>query len=321
MDQKSLFKRELTSILTAGGILYTIAENDEAIDELLKETALADKAPNFTLYVSEVTKDTPEEEIDSESLDREFVENYKNIPEKLHFYRVDTLPTVKKLIDIDSQVEELQRPEIYNNPHFDKEARIARIQEIFGQLPTATQVVTVNWIKDIHIYSQFEYLADDLSKYKEPKTLFPDPDQEPFSPERERREKIKKIQTAREIRIHLAHQLEGLIQTPDKHDDMKDLRDKFEDIANQLKPYIKGATDEIIGYIYTYKTLPEGAKLPKWIGDNITEASRFMIWCNMKEAAITKCIAGIEKIKPGHRPSQPQLTGSIYDILKNYPKK
>lgn len=292
MEQRSLFKIELTDIQVAGGILHTIAESEAAIDELMseqKDTRSATRQAHGMNYISQI----------------------------------GVLPTVKKLNTIASQVEELQSPEVYNNPHFDKGARTARIREIFEQLPRATQEATLAWIKDTRTLDIIEQLAADITRYKKPKTIYPDPDMEPYSPIKERRETIKAIKTAREIRIHLAHLLEASIQSQPEQESHEDVSEQFKGIAEELKPYMKGATDEIIGHIYTYKTLPEGARPPKWTGKTIADASRFMHWCGMKEAAIKKCIAGIDKLHRGHKPSEAELelAGSIYDILKNYPKR
>lgn len=292
MEQRSLFKIELTDIQAAGGLFHTIAESEAAIDELMseqKDTGSATRQAQGMNYISQI----------------------------------GVLPTVKKLNTIASQVEELQSPEVYNNPHFDKGARTARIRETFEQLPRATQEATLAWIKDTRPLDIIEQLAADITRYNKPKTIYPDPDMKSYSPVKERREKIKSIQTAREIRLHLAHLLETSIQTQPEQESSQDISEQFKGIADELKPYMKGATEEIIGHIYTYKTLPEGAKPPKWTGKTMADASRFMHWCGMKEAAIKKCIAGIDKLHRGHKPSEAELelTGSIYDILKNYPKR
>lgn len=88
---------------------------------------------------------------------------------------------------------------------------------------------------------------------------------------------------------------------------------KYKGIANDLSPYLSGATDEVIEFIIDLKTLPKGANKPKW--HRLANAYRFGKYIGLTNAELRGLfdnnVRGNDKPKDG-------TPDNIAPILQKY---
>ncbi len=334
------FKDELKIILGAelGG---TITENDEAVQEILKEAKRTKKAPNLRKYTNQQRLEKPAKEKpdiipgfpfspverfeeEHRELELEFYKNNKNIDAKFYYYDIPNLSIIKALLQIQSWVNEYTSPETINNKFYSEENLQNKIKKTFATLPGHIQTATITWIKDTKSFEVLKIISQDLKRYKQPKKLFPDP--KPFNPEKEQDENLKNIEAAKQIRETLARKLEAEFI-------IKEASPEYIGIASDLSPWIRGADDLTLEYIIKKWKLPEGKPKPIWItfkpgGEPIkprwANAHRFRHFAGMTEERFNDCFEAEDK-RPLKRGTAKGINlyddkDTILTILKKYSK-
>lgn len=109
-----------------------------------------------------------------------------------------------------------------------------------------------------------------------------------------------------------------------EHNQSEDVKPyEYKGIAEALSKYITGATDEVIEHIAKHKSLPDGAAKPTWVG-RPADAHRFRLWCDTTEQPMISCFNQLTVDNFKRSGAQNSFIymrkGSVWDVLKNYPK-
>lgn len=106
----------------------------------------------------------------------------------------------------------------------------------------------------------------------------------------------------------------------DLYDTLPNLpRNQYTGLTDDLKAFIVGATDDILGTLIQTKSLPDNIERPVWTNKRGSKANawRFAEWAGFTPSEFNRCFAGTsiaynDKCSP--------LQGSITDILDRYPQ-